>query len=165
MIAMTSERSVQGVGDKMTARAALRKEVIHLLCVEPAPHSFIVKKIAERKNEKELEDVLKEVAVLKPCTKSGGKKVYHLKEELECEYNMFYHGYSKEQQTAAQEHQLQSRSKAGDERDCCPPPPMPKLTGMMSGLARVLQSNVILQAAQVKVALNSNHLEDLFFIS
>ena len=48
------------------------------------------------------DEILKEIAVLKPCTKAAGKKVYHLREGLETEYNMFYYGYSKEQQTAAQ---------------------------------------------------------------
>ena len=68
----------------------------------------------ERKNEKELDEVLKEIAKLKPCTKDVGKKVYHLKEGFQEKYNMFYYGYTREQQTQAQEFQLQSRSKAGE---------------------------------------------------
>ena len=149
VISLASERCVAGVGRDMTERSSLRAEVVQLLCVEPLPHSHIVKRIPDRRNEKELDEVLREVAVLKSCSKSVGKKVYHLKESLAGEYNMFYHGYTKEQQTAAQETQLQARKKAGEGADCCPPPRPPRLTRMMSGLVRVLQSSVVLQAAQV----------------
>ncbi len=44
------------------------------------------------------------------CT---GTKVYSLKSGLEAEYNVFYFGYSKEQQSAAMERQLATRLKAG----------------------------------------------------
>ena len=146
MIAMTSERSVPGLGEGMTERSALRTELIQLLSVEPLSHSHVIK---NRKNENDLDEILKEIAVLKPCTTSAGKKVYHLREGLETEYNMFYYGYSKEQQTAAQEAQLQARKKAGEGKDSCPPPRLPRLTKMMSGLFRVLESDVLLQAAMV----------------
>ena len=96
-----------------------------------------------------MDSVLKEIATLESCKKTVGKKVYRLKEGLEERYNMFYYGYTKEQQTQAQEYQLESRSKAGEGKDCCPPPRMPKLTRMMSGLVRILQSKVILQTALV----------------
>ena len=102
MIALTSERAVPGLGEGMTERSALRTEVIQLLSVEPLSHSGVIKKASVRKNENDLDEILKEIAVLKPCTKTAGKKVYHLREGLETEYNMFYYGYSKEQQTAAQ---------------------------------------------------------------
>ena len=50
----------------MDEKSGLRREVIQLLCKEPAPHSTIVKRFpAESKNEKELDKVVKEVAVLK----------------------------------------------------------------------------------------------------
>ena len=149
MIALTAERFIPGIGVGVDQRAALRQEVIQLLCTEHLPHSKIVKHFPEKKNEKELDDVLKEIATLKASTKDVGKKVYHLKEGFEEKYNMFHYGYTREQQTQAQEHQLQSRSKAGEGRDCCPPPRLPKLTRMMSGLVRVLQSDVILQTALV----------------
>ena len=149
MIALTAERFTPGVGEGVDLKTALRQEVVQLLCTEPLPHSKIVKHFPERKNEKELDEVLKEIATLKPCTKDVGKKVYHLKEGFQEKYNMFYYGYTREQQTQAQEHQLQSRSKAGEGRDCCPPPRLPRLSRLMSGLVRVLQSDVILQAIVV----------------
>ena len=149
MIALISERSVPGLGEAMTERSSLRTELIQLLCVEPLSHSHIVKRIPVRKNENELDEVLKEIATLKSCTKSAGKKLYHLREGLESEYNMFYYGYSKEQQTAAQEAQLQARKKAGEDKEGFPPPRLLRLTKMMAGLFRVLESDVLLQAAMV----------------
>ena len=102
MIALTSERAVPGLGEGMTERSALRTELIQLLSVEPLSHSGVIKKASVRKNENDLDEILKEIAVLKPCTKTAGKKVYHLREGMETEYNMFYYGYSKEEQTAVQ---------------------------------------------------------------
>ena len=157
MIALASERVVPSVGEGVDERAVVVRDVIHLLCVEPLPHSAIVKRFQNRKIENELDGILKEIGVLKPCTKSAGKKVYHLKEGLEAEYNMFYPGYTKEQQTQAQEYQLQLRSKAGEGRDCCPPPVMPKLTRTMGGLVRLLGSNVMLQTAQVILRRACDH--------
>merc|ERR1719470_799926 len=93
---------------------AMRKEIIQLLCIEPLPHSSIVKRLPDRKNEKEMDEVLNEVAILKASAKTSGKKIYHLREGLEEEYNMFYHGYTREQQTAAQEQQINNRPKKGD---------------------------------------------------
>ena len=136
------------LGEGVDERSVVVRDVIHLLCVEPLPHSAVVKRFQSRK-ENDLDGILKQIGVLKPCTKSAGKKVYHLKEGYECDYNMFYTGFSKEQQTQAQEYQLQLRSKATDGKECCPPPLMPKLTKMMSGLVRILQSDVMLQTAQV----------------
>ena len=48
-----------------------------------------------------------------------------------------------------QEAQLQSRKKAGEGKDSCPPPRLSRLSKMMSGLYRVLESDVLLQAAMV----------------
>eukprot|EP00092_Neocalanus_flemingeri_P020804 GFUD01022541.1.p1 GENE.GFUD01022541.1~~GFUD01022541.1.p1 ORF type:complete len:1872 (+),score=427.20 GFUD01022541.1:98-5617(+) len=149
VIALASERFTPGVGQGIDQRIAMRKEIIQLLCIEPLPHSSIVKRLPDRKNEKEMDEVLNEVAVLKASAKTGGKKIYHLRDGLEDEYNMFYHGYTKEGQTAAQEQQVSNRPKKGDLKECCPPPDMPKLTNLFSGLVRMLQSNVVLQACAV----------------
>ena len=72
----------------------------------------------------------------------ASKKVYHCKVGMEKEYNMFYHGYSREQQSAALETQLAARRAKGD---CCPPPPLAPLTSLFSGLVRLVQSEVVLQ--------------------
>ena len=101
MIALTAERFIPGIGVGVDQRAALRQEVIQLLCTEHLPHSKIVKHFPEKKNEKELYDVLREIATLKASTKDVGKKVYHLKEGFEEKYNMFHYGYTREQQTQA----------------------------------------------------------------
>ena len=149
IIALASERFTPGVGQGIDQRIAMRKEIIQLLCIEPLPHSSIVKRLPDRKNEKEMDEVLNEVAILKASAKTGGKKIYHLRDGLEDEYNMFYHGYTKEQQTAAQEQQISNRPKKVDLKECCPPPEMPKLTKLFSGLVRMLQSNVVLQSCAV----------------
>ena len=149
IIGLTAERFTVGVGVGVDQRAALTQELIQLLCTEALPHSQIVKRFPERKNEADLEDILKEIATLRTCPKTPGRKVYQLKERLEERYNMFYYGYTREQQTQAQEQQLQQRKAAGEGKDCCPPPRMPRLTRLMAGLVRILQSPVVLQAMLV----------------
>jgi len=149
IIALASERFTPGVGEGVNQRMAMRKEIIQLLCIEPLPHSNIVKRLPDKKNEKEMDEVLKEVAILKSSAKTSGKKIYHLREGLEEEYNMFYHGYTREQQTLAQEYQMNNRPKKPDLKESCPPPVMPKLTKLFSGLVRLLQSDVVLQACAV----------------
>ena len=59
--------------------------------------------------EGELDSVLSEISELKVCTRNPGRKVYYLRPGLEQEYSVFFYGYSREQQTAAQEYQLSSR--------------------------------------------------------
>jgi len=145
--AMLSERSSSKVGTGASIRSAVRKEVIQMLCIEPMPHSALVKRLPERKDmDKIVDEVIAEVAELKTSSKTAGKKVYHLKSGLEHEYNLFYAGYNKEQQSAAQEAQISMRKSKGD---CCPPPPLQPLTKLFSGLVRVAQSQVTLQACAV----------------
>jgi len=147
IIAMISERSSSNVGSGASVRAAVREEVIHMLCIEPMPHSVLVKRLPERKDmDKIVDEVISEVAELKASSKTAGKKVYHLRSGLEKEYNMFYHGYNKEQQSAAQEAQLSMRRSKGD---CCPPPQLKPLSKLFSGLVRIAQSQVTLQACVV----------------
>ena len=64
MIALTAERWTPGVGVGVDQRSALTQQLVQLLCTEAAPHSQIVKRFPERKNEAELEDVLKEIEIL-----------------------------------------------------------------------------------------------------
>jgi len=93
LIAMTGERTVPGVGEGVTPLAALRREAIQVLSVEPLSHSNLVKKFPERKElEREVEQVVREVAELKTV---GGSRLYHLRAGLEAEYCMFYPGYSR----------------------------------------------------------------------
>ncbi|XP_023334562.1 E3 ubiquitin-protein ligase UBR2 isoform X2 [Eurytemora carolleeae] len=146
VIAMVGERFTDGVGSGslVSPRLELRRDILHLLCIEPLPHSVIVKRIPSIKDsECELDEILDEISELKSSTKNPGKKVYYLRSGLEEEYNMFFYGYSKEQQTAAQEYQLNTRLKKGDP---CPPPDLPSLSPLFSGLERVLESSVLLQA-------------------
>ncbi len=76
--------------------------------------------------------------------------MYSLKAGLEGEYSLFYFGYSKEQQSAAMERQLAARRlKGAPSADPCPPPALPRLTPLFSGLHRVLESDVMLQACAV----------------
>ena len=141
LISMAGERFTPGVGEGITPALALRREAIQVLCVEPLSHSHLLKRLPEKKEqERDIEEVIGQVAELK----SGGQgtRLYNLRPGLESEYCMFYPGFSKEQQTAAQEAQLAKSAP-------CPPPPLPPLTRFFSGLVRLLQSEVVLQAFAV----------------
>ena len=132
LIALVGERHAAGVGEDMTSRLELRRDLIHILCIEPLSHSGILKKLTNlEENEPDIDEILAEVSELKLCTKNPGKKVYYLRSGLESEFNMFFYGFTKEQQTAAQEHQLNSRLKKGDP---CPPPHLPRLTTLFAGV-------------------------------
>ena len=141
LIAMAGERFMPGVGEGITPALALRREAIQVLCVEPLSHSSLLKKLPEKKEqERDIEEVISQVAELK--SGGQGKRLYHLRRGLESEYCMFYPGFTKEQQTASLEAQLAKSSP-------CPPPPLPPLTRFFSGLVRLLQSEVVLQAFAV----------------
>ena len=70
VIAMIGERNYPGVGRAASYRGYIRKEVIHLLCIEPMSHSPLIKKLPERRDlEKVVDEIITEVAELRSCAK------------------------------------------------------------------------------------------------
>ncbi|XP_043836500.1 E3 ubiquitin-protein ligase UBR1 [Dromiciops gliroides] len=96
IIYIVGERYVPGVG-KVNKEDVIMREIIHLLCIEPMPHSIIAKSLPENENnETGLEKVINKVAVFKKPGVSG-HGVYELREECMKEFNMFFYHYSKTQ--------------------------------------------------------------------
>lgn len=59
------ERYVPGVGN-VTKEEVTMREITHLLCIEPMPHSAIARNLPENENnETGLEDVINKVATFK----------------------------------------------------------------------------------------------------
>ncbi|KAG8505315.1 E3 ubiquitin-protein ligase UBR1 [Galemys pyrenaicus] len=103
------ERYVPGVGN-VTKEEVTMREIIHLLCIEPMPHSAIAKNLPENENnETGLENVINKVATFKKPGVSG-HGVYELKEESLKDFNMYFYHYSKTQHSKA-EHMQKKRRK------------------------------------------------------
>ncbi|PNI94589.1 UBR1 isoform 7, partial [Pan troglodytes] len=109
LIYIVGERYVPGVGN-VTKEEVTMREIIHLLCIEPMPHSAIAKNLPENENnETGLENVINKVATFKKPGVSG-HGVYELKDESLKDFNMYFYHYSKTQHSKA-EHMQKKRRK------------------------------------------------------
>eukprot|EP00095_Tigriopus_kingsejongensis_P008844 maker-scaffold15_size728074-snap-gene-2.18 protein:Tk08844 transcript:maker-scaffold15_size728074-snap-gene-2.18-mRNA-1 annotation:"ubiquitin-protein ligase e3 component n-recognin-" len=144
IIALVMERHIHNVG-KVTDREELRHRMIQILCSEDMTHSNVVKKLELGQDDIPFGDeVLKEVAELKPSTTERGKKVYEVKPEFLSHYNPFYYYYSQEQHSKAWEKQIEWKNK-NKERPVCPPPEQPALTPVFLRLSKILPSLPMMQ--------------------
>lgn len=103
LIYIVGERYVPGVGN-VTKEEVTMREIIHLLCIEPMPHSAIAKNLPENENnETGLENVINKVATFKKPGVSG-HGVYELKDESLKDFNMYFYHYSKTQHSKHYHH-------------------------------------------------------------
>lgn len=99
LLHLVAERHLPGVGE-VTETERVKQEVIQLLCMEPLPHSQIVKQIPARYDESAmeliLEEVLREVAIFKRAPTVGSVGKYELKADYYKYFNPFFYHYSRE---------------------------------------------------------------------
>ncbi len=150
LIIVLGERYSPGVGAGMTPEAALKKEIVQLLCVEPMSHSTLNKALAEDiHRETGLEKVVESVAVFKRGgivgLSSGNvtRGVYELKKEYYDQYNVFFYHYTREEQSKSEEAQ-RARLKASGLPQCCPPPPPPPFTPQFAGIIGIMGCDVFM---------------------
>lgn len=152
VLTLVSERSQLGVG-AVTEEDRLRKEIIQLLCVEPLPHSQLLKLLPRDGGpgfEAQVERVLAQVAEFRrdrggdddPVAAPSGR--YELKHEFYCQFNPFFYHYTREDQSRAEEAQLRRRRQAGEE-PCCPPPVPPEFARPFAMVVNLLQCDVMLK--------------------
>uniref|UniRef100_UPI00398EC789 E3 ubiquitin-protein ligase UBR1 n=1 Tax=Pristiophorus japonicus TaxID=55135 RepID=UPI00398EC789 len=142
IIMVVGERYVPGVGHVMRDDVTLR-EVIHLLCIEPMPHSELAKSLPENENnETGLENVIHQVATFKKPGLSG-HGVYELKPECLKHFNLFFYHYYKSQQTKAEDEQ-KKRKKQANSDEALPPPAPPQFFSAFAKIVNILNCDVLM---------------------
>ncbi|XP_022649941.1 E3 ubiquitin-protein ligase UBR2-like isoform X1 [Varroa jacobsoni] len=140
---LIAERHLPGVG-QVNETERVKQEIIQLLCIEPFPHSQLVKQVPARYDDSAmeiiLEKVLREVAVFKRTATVGSVGKYELKPEYYKFFNPFFYHYSREEQSKAEESQLKRRKAAG-EPGFCPPPVLPNFTKEFKPILNILDCN------------------------
>uniref|UniRef100_A0A8C7BK94 E3 ubiquitin-protein ligase n=1 Tax=Neovison vison TaxID=452646 RepID=A0A8C7BK94_NEOVI len=142
LIYIVGERYVPGVGN-VTKEEVTMREIIHLLCIEPMPHSAIAKNLPENENnETGLENVINKVATFKKPGVSG-HGVYELKDESLKDFNMYFYHYSKTQHSKA-EHMQKKRRKQENKDEALPPPPPPEFCPAFSKVVNLLNCDIMM---------------------
>ncbi|XP_012933891.2 E3 ubiquitin-protein ligase UBR1 isoform X2 [Heterocephalus glaber] len=142
LIYVVGERYVPGVGS-VTKEEVIMREIVHLLCIEPMPHSAIAKNLPENENnETGLENVINKVATFKKPGVSG-HGVYELKDESLKDFNMYFYHYSKTQHSKA-EHMQKKRRKQDNKDEALPPPPPPEFCPAFSKVVNLLSCDIMM---------------------
>ncbi|XP_078262328.1 E3 ubiquitin-protein ligase UBR1 [Rhinoraja longicauda] len=142
IIMVVGERYVPGVGQVTKDDVTLR-EVIHLLCIEPMPHSELAKLLPENENnETGLENVIHQVATFKKPGLSG-HGVYELKPECLKHFNLFFYHYYKSQQTKAEEEQKKKKKQANSD-EALPPPAISQFFPTFAMVVNILNCDVFM---------------------
>uniref|UniRef100_A0A673BGY1 E3 ubiquitin-protein ligase n=1 Tax=Sphaeramia orbicularis TaxID=375764 RepID=A0A673BGY1_9TELE len=139
IIMVVGERFVSGVG-QVEPFDEVRREIIHQLSIRPMAHSELVKALPENGNkETGLERVIDTVASFR---KPGvtGRGLYELRPEWNKHFNLYFHHYSRADQSKVQIHKKHTERY----RDPCPPPPPPPLCPLFGSLVNLLQCDVLL---------------------
>ncbi|XP_011482545.1 E3 ubiquitin-protein ligase UBR2 isoform X1 [Oryzias latipes] len=142
IIMVIGERYVAGVG-KVEPLEEVRREIIHQLSIRPMAHSELVKALPENGNkETGLERVIDSVALFK---KPGvtGRGLYELRPECFKHFNLYFHHYSRADQSKAEEAQKKLRRQRGEDA-ALPPPLPPPLCPLFGSLVNLLQCDVLL---------------------
>ncbi|XP_071444389.1 E3 ubiquitin-protein ligase UBR2 isoform X2 [Hetaerina americana] len=163
LVNICGERWTVGVGEGVTPRSVVRREVVQQLCVRPMAHSELGRALrledggapSSVPSTSCLDDVLAEVAIFRPRTgqtnsESSGSNpgsqdrgVYKLLPGLESEYDVFFYHYTREEMSKSEEVQRKIRKSQG-QLECCPPPAPPPLTPPFAMLANLLQCDLML---------------------
>ncbi|GCC35536.1 hypothetical protein chiPu_0014021 [Chiloscyllium punctatum] len=142
IIIVVGERYFPGVGHVKKDDVTLR-EVIHLLCIEPMPHSELAQSLPENENnETGLENVIHQVATFKKPGLSG-HGVYELKPEYLKHFNLFFYHYYKSQQTKAEDEQ-KKRKKQSNSNEALPPPLPPPFYSTFVKVTNILSCDVLM---------------------
>uniref|UniRef100_A0A3Q1FII4 E3 ubiquitin-protein ligase n=1 Tax=Acanthochromis polyacanthus TaxID=80966 RepID=A0A3Q1FII4_9TELE len=142
IIMVVGERYVAGVG-QVEAFDEVRREIIHQLSIRPMAHSELIKALPENGNkETGLERVIDSVASFK---KPGvtGRGLYELRPEWNKHFNLYFHHYSRADQSKAEEAQRKLRRQNGEDT-ALPPPLPPPLCPLFGSLVNLLQCDVLL---------------------
>lgn len=97
IIYLICERYDTCVSELTNADSKLERNVIHILCIEPACFSNISSRVyrdlEHYTNDIELTNVLNKIAIMKR-NKQNSKAIYELKEDYLCYYNPYFYHYT-----------------------------------------------------------------------
>ncbi|XP_030626324.1 E3 ubiquitin-protein ligase UBR2 isoform X2 [Chanos chanos] len=139
---VVGERFVEGIG-QVSSCDEIKREIIHQLCIRPMAHSELVKTLPENENrETGMERVIESVALFK---KPGvtGRGLYELRPECAKQFNLYFHHYSRADQSKAEEAQRKLKRQNGED-SALPPPLLPPLCPLFASLVNILQCDVLL---------------------
>ncbi|XP_026858311.2 E3 ubiquitin-protein ligase UBR2 isoform X1 [Electrophorus electricus] len=139
---VVGERFVAGIG-QVESCEELKREIIHQLCIRPMAHSELVKALPENENkETGMEKVIDSVASFK---KPGvtGRGLYELRPECAKHFNLYFHHYSRADQSKAEEAQRKLKRQNGEDSALLPPS-LPQLCPLFASLVNILQCDVLL---------------------
>uniref|UniRef100_A0A087XHK6 E3 ubiquitin-protein ligase n=1 Tax=Poecilia formosa TaxID=48698 RepID=A0A087XHK6_POEFO len=142
IIMVVGERYVPGVG-QVELLDEVRREILHQLCIRPMAHSELVKALPENGNkETGLERVIDSVASFR---KPGvtGRGLYELRPEWSKRFDLYFHHYSRADQSKAEEAQRNLRRQNGEDT-ALPPPRPPPLCPLFGSLVNLLQCDALL---------------------
>uniref|UniRef100_A0A8C2EZT0 E3 ubiquitin-protein ligase n=1 Tax=Cyprinus carpio TaxID=7962 RepID=A0A8C2EZT0_CYPCA len=142
VIMIVGERYTAGVG-QVECFDEIRREIVHQLCIRPMAHSELVKALPENENkETGMERVIDSVALFK---KPGvtGKGLYKLRPESAKMFNLYFHHYSRADQSKAEEAQRKIKRQNGED-SVLPPPVLPRFCPLFASLVNILQCDVLL---------------------
>ncbi|XP_028846030.1 E3 ubiquitin-protein ligase UBR2 isoform X2 [Denticeps clupeoides] len=141
---VVGERFLAGIG-QVQPNDEIRREIIHQLCIRAMAHSELVKALPENENkETGMERVIDCVALFK---KPGvtGRGLYELRPECAKQFNLYFHHYSRADQSKAEEAQRKLRRQNGEDTGTAlPPPVLPPFCPLFASLVNLLQSDVLL---------------------
>ncbi|XP_058507486.1 E3 ubiquitin-protein ligase UBR2 isoform X4 [Solea solea] len=142
IIMVIGERYVSGVG-QVAPFDEVRREIIHQLSIRRMAHSELVKALPENGNkETGLERVIDSVASFKEPGVTG-RGLYELRPEWNKHFNLYFHHYSRADQSKAEEAQRKLRRQNGEDT-ALPPPPLPPLSSLFASLVNLLQCDMLL---------------------
>uniref|UniRef100_A0A8C8GXS0 E3 ubiquitin-protein ligase n=1 Tax=Oncorhynchus tshawytscha TaxID=74940 RepID=A0A8C8GXS0_ONCTS len=139
---VVGERFEAGVG-QVEGCDEIKREIIHQLCIRPMAHSELVKALPENENkETGMERVIDCVASFK---KPGvtGRGLYELRPECAKQFNLYFHHYSRADQSKAEEAQRKLKRQNGEDM-ALPPPMLPPFSPLFASLVNILQCDVLL---------------------
>ncbi|XP_073776610.1 E3 ubiquitin-protein ligase UBR2 isoform X6 [Danio rerio] len=142
IIMIVGERYTAGVG-QVEITDEIRREIVHQLCIRPMAHSELVKALPENENkETGMERVIDSVALFK---KPGvtGRGLYKLRPECAKMFNLYFHHYSRADQSKAEEAQRKIKRQNGED-SVLPPPVLPRFCPLFASLVNILQCDVLL---------------------
>ncbi|XP_057197580.1 E3 ubiquitin-protein ligase UBR2 isoform X2 [Triplophysa rosa] len=142
VIMVVGERYTAGVG-QVEGTDEIKREIVHQLCIRPMAHSELVKALPENENkETGMERVIDSVALFK---KPGvtGRGLYKLRPECAKMFNLYFHHYSRADQSKAEEAQRKIKRQNGED-SVLPPPVLPRFSPLFGSLVNILQCDVLL---------------------
>uniref|UniRef100_A0A8C7F267 E3 ubiquitin-protein ligase n=1 Tax=Oncorhynchus kisutch TaxID=8019 RepID=A0A8C7F267_ONCKI len=139
---VVGERFEAGIG-QVEGCDEIKREILHQLCIRPMAHSELVKALPENENkETGMERVIDCVASFK---KPGvtGRGLYELRPECAKQFNLYFHHYSRADQSKAEEAQRKLKRQNGEDT-ALPPPVLPPFCPLFASLVNILQCDVLL---------------------